>query len=180
MMEKQILHYKDYTIDENGNIYSYKNNKRKQLKPWLDSKGNYLMIGLSEDNVVTKYLVHRLVAIAFLPNPNNCSDVDHIDHNMTNNNVNNLRWLTHKENLHHSYEIKDQVRNYVIVQLFYDEEYIGTFKSISLACRYASKKYGVSYSGLQKYGHSGNVRIERIGVTTIENMKIITNLDEVE
>ena len=179
-MEKQILHYKDYTIDENGNIYSYKNNKRKQLKPWLDGKGNYLMIGLSENNVITKYLVHRLVAITFLPNPNNCSDVDHIDHNMTNNNVNNLRWLTHKENLHHSYEIQDQVRNYIIVQLFHEEKYIGTFKSISLACRYANKKYGVSYSGLQKYGHSNNVRIERIGVTTIENMKIITNLDEVE
>lgn len=68
----------------------------------------------------------------------------------------------------------------MIVQLFYDDEYIGTFKSISLACRYASKKYGVSYSSLQKYERSGNVRIERIGVTTIENIEIINNLDEVE
>lgn len=179
-MEKQILHYKDYTIDENGNIYSYKNNKKKILKPWLDSKENYLVIGLSEDNKVTKYLVHRLVALAFIPNPDNLSDVDHIDHNTTNNHVSNLRWLSHKDNLHHSYEIKDQVRNYVVVNLYYNNEYIGTFKSISLACRYASKKYGISYSSLQKYGYSGNVKIERIGVTTIENLDLITSLKELE
>ena len=179
-MEKQILHYKDYTIDEYGNVYSYKNNSKKQLKPWIDSKGNYLMIGLSENNEVKKYLVHRLVAMAFIPNPENKSDVDHIDHNMRNNYVENLRWVSHQENLHHSYEVKDQVRNYVIAQLFYNDEYIGTFKSISLACRYASKKYGASYSSLQKYGYSGNVRIERIGVTTIENIEIINSLDEVE
>lgn len=146
----------------------------------MDSKGNYLIIGLSENNKVTKYLVHRLVALTFIPNPNNFSDVDHIDHNTKNNNVNNLRWLSHQDNLYHSYEIKDQVRNYIIVQLFYNDKYIGTFKSISLACKYANKKYGVSYSSLQKYGYSNNVRIERIGVTTIENIEIIKNLDEVE
>ena len=178
-MEKQILHYKDYTIDEYGNVYSYKNNK-KQLKPWLDSKGNYLIIGLSENNIVKKYSIHRLVATTFISNPEEKSDVDHIDHNMRNNHVSNLRWVSHKENLHHSYEIKDQVRNYVVVQLFYEDEYIGTFKSISLACKYANKKYGVSYSSLQKYEHSGNARIERIGVTTIENIEIIDSLDEVE
>ena len=179
-IEKQILHYKEYTIDEYGNVYSYKNNNKKKLKPWLDSKNNYLMISLSENNIVKKYLIHRLVAIAFIPNPENKSDVDHIDHNMKNNHVTNLRWVSHQENLHHSYEIKDQVRNYVVVQLFYNEEYIGTFKSISLACRYANKKYGISYSSLQKYERSGNARIERIGVTTIENIKIINSLDEVE
>lgn len=179
-MEKQILHYKDYTIDEYGNVYSYKNNNKKQLKPWLDSKGNYLMIGLCEDNTVKKYLIHRLVATAFIPNPTNKSDVDHIDHNKRNNHISNLRWMSHQENLHHSYEIMDQVRNYVVVQLFYEDNYIGTFKSISLACRYASEKYGISYSSLQKYGYSGNARIERIGVTTIENIDIINNLNEVE
>lgn len=49
------------------------------------------MIGLSENNEVKKYLVHRLVAMAFIPNPENKSDVDHIDHNMRNNYVENLR-----------------------------------------------------------------------------------------
>lgn len=44
------------------------------------------------------FRVHRLVAEAFIPNPNNLSDVDHIDENKNNNSVENLRWLSHKEN----------------------------------------------------------------------------------
>ena len=179
-MEKQILHYKDYTVDENWNIYSYKTGSKQQIKPWLDSRGRYCMIGLSEKGEITKYLVHRLVAMTFIPNPDNLPEVDHIDHNPQNNQVSNLRWVTHQTNIHHSYETMGQVRNYVVVHMYYQEEYIGTFKSKKLACRYAEKKYGTSFSSLEKYGHSGNVRIERIGVTTIENFKIIESLDEVE
>ena len=179
-MEKQILHYKDYTIDEYGNIYSYKTGYKKQLKPWKDSRGLYLTIQLSEDGMVTKYLVHRLVAQAFIPNPDNLEEVDHIDHNPQNNHISNLRWITHQQNIHHSYETMGQVRNYIVVDMYVDDEYIGTFKSKKLACRYAEKKYNVSFTSLEKYGHSKNVRIERIGVTTIENLKIIESLDEVE
>ena len=45
--------------------------------------------------------VHRLVAIAFLPNPDNLSDVNHIDENKDNNTLQNLEWSSHKDNLNH-------------------------------------------------------------------------------
>ena len=46
--------------------------------------------------------VHRIVAMVFIPNPNNLSDVNHIDFDKTNNNVENLEWCSHKDNVKHS------------------------------------------------------------------------------
>lgn len=67
--------------------------------------GGYLFVGLADHRVGNgrrkKYHnVHRLVAIAFLDNPDNKSDIDHIDGDKTNNNLSNLRWCTRKENVH--------------------------------------------------------------------------------
>ena len=59
-----------------------------------------------------KYYVHRLVAEAFIENPNNVSDVDHIDCNKENNHVDNLRWVTREENMARNALPEGTIRNY--------------------------------------------------------------------
>lgn len=68
--------------------------KQKILNPTKDAKG-YFFVCL-ENREIKK--VHRLVALAFIPNPENKPCIDHIDGNKENNNVENLRWVTAKEN----------------------------------------------------------------------------------
>jgi hypothetical protein len=67
------------------------------LKPQQSNKG-YLRIGLTKDGQQKKYYIHRLVAEAYLPNPDNKSDVNHKDENILNNCLNNLEWMTRREN----------------------------------------------------------------------------------
>ena len=69
----------------------------KILRPCKHSKG-YLLVGLHKDGYL-KTAVHRLVALAFIPNPQNLPQIDHINADKTNNNVNNLRWVTAKQNV---------------------------------------------------------------------------------
>ena len=66
---------------------------------------HYKFVCLRKDGKNKNRLVHRLVAEAFIPNPGNCSDVNHIDGNKQNNNLNNLEWCTRSENLKHAVTI---------------------------------------------------------------------------
>lgn len=71
------------------------------LKPYKNKKG-YLKVGLAKNGKSNKKRVNRLVAIAFIPNPNDYPVVDHIDGNKENNSVSNLRWVTDEENRKHA------------------------------------------------------------------------------
>ena len=64
----------------------------KQLKPGLRKGYRFVSI------LRKKYCVHRLVALAFIPNPNNYPEIDHIDGNLENNRADNLRWVTRQQN----------------------------------------------------------------------------------
>lgn len=95
----QIEGFPSYRVDRGGNIY---NSKMKALKPGRTTNG-YLRVSLNNETVKRKRcLVHRIVAQAFIPNPDNLTQVNHIDRNKTNNNVENLEWCTPLENLLHS------------------------------------------------------------------------------
>ena len=85
------------------------NRKGKILKPKLDKYG-YKTIVLSKNGKRHNYTIHRLVAKAFIPNPNNLPQVNHKDGDKLNNNIENLEWCTCKENQKHKW--KNGLANY--------------------------------------------------------------------
>lgn len=89
----------NYQISNKGRVKSLIRNTPKimRLKDW---KG-YKKVGIRIDGKQKDYRVHRLVAEAFIPNPNNLSNVNHKDYNRDNNVVDNLEWSTHDENAKH-------------------------------------------------------------------------------
>ena len=93
---KDIKNYEGlYAITSCGKVWSYKS--KKFLKPTPNSRG-YLQVSLRKDKEKKQFLIHRLVAEAYIPNPNNYETVDHIDFDKTNNCINNLQWMERSEN----------------------------------------------------------------------------------
>lgn len=94
-MQKEIVGYENHTIDENGLVFNKK--KNKYIKSYKKKYG-YPAINLSSNGKSKYFLIHRLVAMAFIPNPNNYKEINHKDENPNNPNVNNLEWCTRKYN----------------------------------------------------------------------------------
>lgn len=76
---------------------------KHRIKSQQDNGKGYLTVHLNKNGKSRWHLVHRLVAKAFIENPENKPTVNHIDGNRKNNNVNNLEWATYSENNLHSY-----------------------------------------------------------------------------
>lgn len=99
---KDIVGYEGlYQVSNLGRVRSIgsdKWHKGKILKPSWDGKHNYLFIGLHKNRNVKQVYVHRLVAEAFMPNPDNLPCVNHKDEDKTNNRYDNLEWCTIKYN----------------------------------------------------------------------------------
>lgn len=92
-----------YSVSSRGNIYSYKNYKDcgRIMKQYIRKNG-YCEIGLSKDKKRKTYLVHRIVAKAFIPNPDNLPEVNHKNGIKSDNNVDNLEWVTSSQNQIHA------------------------------------------------------------------------------
>ena len=93
----RINDFPNYVIHPCGTILSIYKNKTKELKPHK-TKNGYMRIGLPKNGKSKKFLVHRLLALHFIPNPENKKCVDHINGIKYDNRLENLRWLTNKEN----------------------------------------------------------------------------------
>lgn len=92
-----------YKISNLGRVYSVKSKRIMQNRP--NKIRGYVLVSISFDGIVKKIPVHRLVAEAFIPNPEKKPEVNHIDGNKANNNVENLEWATKSENILHSKRI---------------------------------------------------------------------------
>ena len=101
---KEISGYEGlYEVSDKGRVKSLGNNKTRKekiLKPHKDTWG-YLRVDLCKDGKVKHSKVHRLVAEAFIQNPNNLKTVNHRDEVKTNNASNNLEWMSKKDNLNY-------------------------------------------------------------------------------
>lgn len=95
---KKIVGYEDYEISNYGRIKSFKKNQEKILSPSKDKDG-YKQIILHNNDGIKRFYVHRLVAIHFIPNPNNYKIVNHKDETKDNNVVDNLEWCNTKYNI---------------------------------------------------------------------------------
>lgn len=87
-----------YQISTFGNIRRLTTTGQKLINGSIGNRG-YKYIQLQREGKRINLLIHQLVAKAFIPNPENKPDIDHIDRNKLNNRVDNLRWCFHKENM---------------------------------------------------------------------------------
>ena len=126
-------------------IFNHKgfwNREERIIKPEKDSKG-YLRVSFCVNGKSHTFKVHRLVAQAFIPNPECKPQVNHIDGNKQNNNVENLEWCTNQENQIHAVKTGLYHKNYTpsnsrkILQINKDtDEVIAKYPSINAALRH--------------------------------------------
>ncbi len=124
---KSISEYPDYLVTKEGVIYSTKYRKPRALKTF--GKDGYSRVSLSSGSLSIKpkcYLVHRLVAQSYIPNPDNLPFVNHIDQDKSNNNVDNLEWCSFQYNIEYSqskYYTIEHISTGDIFEIFNMEKY---------------------------------------------------------
>lgn len=126
-----------YEVSNLGDVKNKRTNKLLSLTP---DKDGYLRLGLSKNRIRKTYSVHRLVAQAFLENPNELPAINHKDENKTNNRVDNLEWCTSEYN--NQYSKSRKVNQYTLDGIF-----LKTYSSL----REASRETGCNFESIQGY-----------------------------
>lgn len=130
-----------YYITQDGKCYN--SITGKYLKGQKNYKNHYISYNLTlPDGTKKRCYAHRLVALAFIPNPNNKKEVNHIDGNKSNNTVNNLEWTTSAENKEHAIKIglKTPKKIYCFTK---DKNLVAIYKDIKEASRAAGLSVGI-------------------------------------
>lgn len=134
MEYKDIPGFSNYQISKDESVWSKHYNKI--LKPKIDRYGYYVINMINDEGIRKFPTIHRLVAITYIPNPDNKPQVNHKDGNKLNNNISNLEWVTCKENILHSYSADLNKNHYFITvkDLWLNTEY--HWSSFKSAARY--------------------------------------------
>lgn len=94
-----------YQVSDKGRVKSLGNgksgNSKKKILKASKTGGGYMLVNLCKEGNIKHYTIHRLVAQAFIDNPDNLPEVNHKDENKENNAVNNLEWCTKEYNINY-------------------------------------------------------------------------------
>ena len=132
----EINGYPNYLIYNDGRVYT--KNRKRFLIP-QEIKDGYLRVGLSNSENRKWFLIHRLVALHYIDNPNNKQYVDHIDRNTQNNDISNLRWVTTQENM----DNRDLISNTGEKYISYDKKNDGYNIQIPNINKWLNKNYSL-------------------------------------
>ena len=156
-----------YKVSDKGNVRSVARKDSigrkcggRMLKPGYDKDG-YLRVNLYKNGKQKTRFIHRLVAGAFIPNPNGYSEINHRDENKVNNYANNLEWCTREHNVNHGtlIERSAQARSKKVKATNIETNEVITFNSTVEAGRKGYDRGGVAKAcrGIYKNGRNGNL-----------------------
>lgn len=164
-MALPVLDYPDYMVYEDGRIWS--NKTSKFLKPAY-TKAGYASVELFNSAGSKRLLIHRLVANAYIPNPNSLPQINHKDENPKNNKVANLEWCTAKYNMNYGNGAKNRHLKIDYAKPCYRENAIKNGKKVSVpvvmlsngveinrfaSAKEASKATGIAHSNILRAVH---------------------------
>ena len=139
----KVVGFENYEVSNLGKVRNIKSGK--VLKPHLNHKG-YLKHHLSKNNKLKELFLHRIIATAFIDNPEGKPCVNHIDENKLNNDLSNLEWCTVRENLIHGTRTKRVAEKLSkkVIQLDLNDNILNVFKSM----RQAERETGIDATSI--------------------------------
>jgi len=142
---KELEGFSKYKISNSGKVWSKHYNREMSLKPDL---AGYVRMVLHNDKEERKgYRIHRLVALTFIPNPENKKTVNHKNHNRADNKVENLEWATVSEQNNHRQkplkEVHSSIRARGVWRCSIDGEKLEYYESITNSAEWAAKNKGI-------------------------------------
>lgn len=164
---KPVVGYEDfYEVSSLGEVRSKDRVVNKGNGPFIKkgirmkksptTTGYYKIRLTDKEGKGKEYKIHRLVAFAFIPNPENKPNINHIDGNPINNHVSNLEWCTQSENVYHAYE--NGLRKCGLHK--YKEEIIKDYVNLDISIKKLSEKYMCSQISISKMLKRKGIKIK--------------------